>query len=88
VTHPYSIFIFHAPQGWQSEGFWQEPVQVANEEYALYLVSLIHRDSKSVLKVVRNSLTIASFADKQTVQQVEQQIAERWPHRQLFMHPR
>jgi len=88
VTHPFSIFIYHASLGQQDEGYWDEPVQVADQEYALYLANLIHRDSKAVIKVMRYGLTIASFPDMQTVQWVEQQIAERWPHRQLFTHPR
>ena len=88
MTHPYSIFVWHAPQGWQSEGFWEEPVQVAYEAYALYLAGLIHQDSKAVIKVVRYGLTIACFPDEQTVKRVEQQIAREWPHRQLFTRPR
>jgi hypothetical protein len=88
VTHPYSIFIWNAPSGWQSEGYWQEPVQVAYEQYALYLAGLIHKDSKAAIKVVRYGLTIACFPDEQTVKRVEQQIAREWPHRQLFTRPR
>jgi hypothetical protein len=88
VTHPYSIFIWHAPLGRNDEGYWDETVQVSYQEYALYLAGLIHRNTKSVLKVVRYGLTIACFPDEKTVSQVEQQIAERWPHQQLFTHPR
>ena len=88
MTHPYSIFVWHAPQGRKDEGYWEEPVQVAYQDYALYLAHLIHKDSKAVIKVVRYGLTTACFPDEQTVKRVEQQIAQNWPHRQLFMHPR
>ena len=88
MTHPYSIFIYHAPQGWQSEGCWQEPVQVSYLEYALYLANLIHKDTRSVIKIVRYGLNVACFPDEKTVSRVEQQIAERWPHQQPFTHPR
>ncbi len=63
-------------------------MQVAYQEYALYLAHLIHKDSKAVLKVMRYGLTIACFPDEQTVKRVEQQIAREWPHNQLFTRPR
>jgi len=88
VTHPYSIFVWHAPLGWQSEGYWDEPVQVESQEYALYVAHLIHKDSKVVIKVVRYRLTIACFPDAKTVERVEQQITREWPHRQIFTRPR
>ena len=88
MTHPYSVFIWHAPHGWQSEGFWEEPVQVAHQEYALSLAGLIHKDTHLVVKVVRYGLTIACFPNEQTVQRVELQITREWPHRQIFTHPR
>ena len=53
MTHPYSIFVYHAPRGWQSEGYWEEQVQVRFEQYALYVAQLIHKDSLAVVKVVR-----------------------------------
>ena len=70
------------------EGYWEEPVQVAYQEYALYLANLIHRDSKAVIKVVRYGLTIASFPNNETVERIEQLIKSRWPHNQLFTKPR
>ena len=88
MTHPYSIFIWHAPLGQKDEGYWDEPVQVDSQEYALYVANLIHKDTYSVIKVVRYGLTIASFPNEQTVQRVEQQITREWPHRQLFTRPR
>jgi hypothetical protein len=88
VTHPYSIFIWHAPLGQKDEGYWDEKSQVDTQEYALYLANLIHKDSKAVVKVVRHGLTIASFPDKQTVQRVEQRIAREWPHKVLFTKQR
>ena len=88
MTHSYSIFIWHAPSDWKDEGYWDEPVQVAYQEYSLYLANLIHRDSKAVIKVVRYGLTIACLPDEKTVSRVEQQIAREWPHRQLFTRPR
>ena len=88
MTHPFSLFIWHAPLGRDGEGSWEEPVQVAYQEYAVWLAGLIHRETKAVIKVVRYGLTIASFPDKDTVQGVEKYIAKRWPHHQLFTKPR
>jgi len=88
MTHPYSIFIWHAPLGKDGEGHWEEPVQVAYQQYALYLAALIHKDSKAIIKVVRFGLTIACFPDEATVTGIERYIARRWPHNQLFTKPR
>ena len=88
MTHPYSIFIWQAPLDRDGEGRWASPVQVAYQEYALYLANLIHKDSHAVIKVVRYGLTIASFPDEETVQRIERHIAQRWPHNQLFTKPR
>jgi hypothetical protein len=88
VTHPYSIFIWHVPLGRDGEGYWDEPVQVAYQEYALYLANLIHKDTRSVVKVVRYGLTTACFPDEKTVSRVEQPISREWPHNQLFTNPR
>ena len=75
MTHPYSIYI------WQSNrkggGAWIEPIQVDTQEYALYVANLIHKDSRSVIKVVRYGLTLACFPDEKTVQRVEKQIARQ-----------
>ena len=88
MTHPYSIFVWHAPLGQKDEGYWDEKSQVDSQEYALYVANLIHTESKAVIKVARHGLTVANIPDEKTVQRVEQQIAERWPHRQLFTRPR
>ncbi len=80
--------MWHAPLGQKDEGYWDEPVQVDSQEYALYVANLIHTDTRSVIKVVRYGLTIASFPDEKAVQRVEQQITREWPHRQLFTRSR
>ena len=69
MTHPYSIFIWQPSK--ISGGYWYEPLQVYTQEYAIYVANLIHRDTKSVIKVVRYGLNIACFPDKETVQRVE-----------------
>ena len=52
-------------------------MQVYTQDYALYLANLIHRDSRTVIKVVRYRLTQACFPDAHTVALVEQQIAKQ-----------
>jgi hypothetical protein len=88
MTHPYSIFIWQALLGGDGEGCWEEPVQVSYEDYALYLATIIHKDSRAVIKVVRYGLTIASFPDEETMQRIDRHIAQRWPHNQIFTRPR
>jgi hypothetical protein len=56
------------------KGSWIEPVQVYTQEYAIYLANLIHVDSRAVIKVVYGT-TLACFPNKETVDQVERQIA-------------
>jgi hypothetical protein len=41
------------------------------------VASLIHHDSRSVIKVVRYGLNIACFPDEHAVELVEQQIARQ-----------
>jgi hypothetical protein len=55
---------------------------------AIYVAHLIHRESKAIIKVVGDGLTLASFPDEETLQSIEKYIAQRWPHNQLFTHPR
>jgi len=61
MDHPYSIFIWHAPLGEEDEGRWEEPVQVAYQEYAAWLAGLIHQETKAMIKVVRYGLTVSAF---------------------------
>ena len=77
MTHPYSIYIYQPPRNMQDTGKWIEQVQVFTQEYAIYLGDLIHKDSRSVIKVVRYGLTLASFPDKETVDRVERFLAKR-----------
>ena len=82
MTHPYSIYVWQPPLSSTSEGRWIEPLQVYNQEYALYVANLIHQDSRSVIKVVRYSLNIACFPDKHAVELVERQIARQQARRE------
>jgi hypothetical protein len=77
VTHPYSIFIWQPAHSPNSVGTWIEPVQAYTQKYAFYVVSLIHKDSCSVIKAVRYGLNITCFPDEHTVKLVEQQIARQ-----------
>ena len=77
MTHPYSIFIWQPPLSARGEGHWFEPVQCYTQEYALYVANLIHKDSHSVIKVVRYGLNIACFPDAHAVELVERQIARQ-----------
>ncbi len=70
VTRPYSIFIWQPVHSQSGEGTWIEPVQAYTQEYAFYVASLIHKDSRSVIKVVRYGPNIARFPDEHTVELV------------------
>jgi hypothetical protein len=61
VTHPYSIFIWQLNR--DTGGSWTEPLQ-AYKEYAIYVANLIHKDTKSVIKVVRYGLNITYLPDE------------------------
>ena len=68
MTHPYSIFVWQAPLGSDGEGHWEEPVQVAYQEYALYLANLIHRAISDMSGIpyyylLNSSLTIMQDAE-------------------------
>jgi hypothetical protein len=77
MTHPYSIYIWQPPHSPAGVGSWIEPVQCYTQEYALYVASLIHQDSRSVIKVVRYGLNLACFPDEHAVELVERQIAKQ-----------
>ena len=77
LTHPFSIYIWHAPRKLTDKGSWIEPVQVYTQEYALYVANLIHADSRAVIKVVRYGITSASIPNKETVDRVERQISRQ-----------
>ena len=77
LTHPYGIYIWQPPQSQSDKGTWLEPLQVYTQEFALYVANLIHIDSRAVIKVVHNGITLANFPDEKTVQLVEQQIAKQ-----------
>jgi len=76
VSHPYSIYIWQPPLSPNGIGAWYEPVQCNTQEYALYVANLIHRDSRSVIKVVRYGLNILCLPNEHAVELVEQQIAK------------
>ena len=77
VSHPYPIYIWQPAHSTTGVGSWAEPLQAYTQEYALYAASLIHQDSRSVIKVVRFGLNIACFPDEHAVELVERQIAKQ-----------
>ena len=77
LTHPYSIFIWHAKHGVRGQPSWYEALQAFTEDDALYTANLIHMDSKAVIKVVRYGLNLACFPDEYTVELAERQIARQ-----------
>jgi hypothetical protein len=77
LTDPYSIFIWQPPLSQSGIGSWKEPLQADTQEFALYVANLIHNDSRAVIKVVHDGITLASFPDEKTVQLVERQIARQ-----------
>ena len=75
MTHPYSIYIW---QPSKVDGiYWFEPLQVYTQDYVIYVANLIHRDTKSVIKVVRYGLKLACFPDEKTVERLEGYIAKK-----------
>jgi hypothetical protein len=77
VTHPYSIYIWQPPRLTQDVGHWNEPVQCYTEQWAVYVAGLMHKDSHSVIKVVRFGLNIACFPNEHAVELVERQITRQ-----------
>ncbi len=80
VSHPYSIYIWHAAHGVRGQTSWYEALQAYTEDHALHTANLIHMDSKAVIKVVRYGLNLACFPDEHTVELVERQMVQqdRW----------
>ena len=77
MTDPYGIEIWQPPLSQSGTGVWKEPLQADTQEFALYVANLIYQDSRAVIKVVHDGLTLASFPDEKTVQLVERQIAKQ-----------
>ena len=77
MTDPYGIYIWQPPLSQSGTGVWKEPLQADTQEFALYVANLIYNDSRAVIKVVHNGLTLACFPDEKTVQLVERQIAKQ-----------
>ena len=77
MTDPYGIDIWQPPFSQSGTGLWKEPLQADTQEFALYITNLIYQDSRAVIKVVHNGITLASFPDEKTVQLVERQIAKQ-----------
>ena len=76
VTHPYSLYIWHAAHGVRGQPSWYEALQAFTEDDALYAANLIHIDSKAVIKVVRYGLNLACFPDEHTVELCERQLTK------------
>jgi hypothetical protein len=76
LTHPYSIFIWHAQHGVRGLPSWYEALQAFTQDDALYTANLIHMDSNAVIKVVRYSINLACFPDEHTVDLCERQLAQ------------
>jgi hypothetical protein len=77
VTHPYSMYIWQPPHSPQDVEHWNEPVQCYTEQWAVYVAGLMHKDSHSVIKVVRFGLNITCFPNEHEVELVERQIARQ-----------
>ena len=56
---------------------WNDPVQCAAEQWAVYMGNPIHQDTKAVIKVVRYGLNILCLPDEHAVELVEKQIARQ-----------
>ncbi len=80
MAHPYSIFIWQPPLNPRDEGRWIEPLQAYTQHYALYMATLIHQDTRSVIKVVRYGFTIQCYPDAHAVELVKKQIARQRNH--------
>jgi hypothetical protein len=50
---------------------------VSNDKYAIYVANLIHRDSRSVVKVVRYGHKLLYLPDAHTVELCERQITRQ-----------
>ena len=83
LTHPYSIFIWHAKQGVRGQPCWYEALQAFTQDDALYTANLIHMDSNAVIKVVRYGIKLACFPDEHTVELAERQLAKQKEYERL-----
>jgi hypothetical protein len=72
------MYVWQPPSSPNSEGHWNEPIQAYTEQWAVYVAGLMHRDSRSVIKVVRFRLNILCLPDEHAVELVERQIAQQW----------
>ncbi len=63
-------------------GHWNEPIQTYTEQWGIYVANLMHKDSHSVIKVVRYGLNLACFPNEHAVELVEQQIAKQEQRRE------
>jgi hypothetical protein len=77
VTHPYSMYIWQPPRSTQYVRHWNEPVQYYTEQWAVYVAGIMHKDSHSVIKVLRYGLNIAYFPNEHAVELEERQIARQ-----------
>ena len=77
VSHPYSIYIWQPSRSPYGEGHWSEPAQCLTEQWAVYVAGLVHRDSRSVIKVVRYGNNLLCLPDEHAVELVERQIARQ-----------
>ena len=77
MTHPYSIYIWQPPLAPYLEGHWDDPVQCATQQRALYIANLMHQNSHGVIKVVRFGINLACFPNEHAVELVERQIAQQ-----------
>jgi hypothetical protein len=81
VSHPYSIYIWQPPLSSTGLGHWNEPIQAFTEQWAVYVAGLIHRDSRSVIKVVRFGNNLQCFSNAHAVELVEKKLAQQWKKR-------
>jgi hypothetical protein len=61
VSHPYSIYIWQPPFSPGGLGHWKERIQAYTEQWAVYVANLMHRDSRSVIKVVSMDSTFCAY---------------------------
>ena len=71
------MYVWQPPLSPLNSGHWSEPAQCFNEEWALYIANLMHRDSRAVIKVVRYGRNLLCLPDEHAVVLVERQIARK-----------
>ena len=77
VTHPYSIYIWHAKHDVRGQPTWYEAFQAYLEDDALYTANLIHMDSKAVIKVIRYVLNLACTPCEHKIELCDRQIGRQ-----------